>query len=241
MSDDQFPAPFKHGRLEEIFRDIFLVTGAVKMAGTPFQFSRNMTVVRDGGDLVLINTVRLDDEGIRALTSLGTVKHVIRIGANHGMDDPFYVSKFNASFWSLPGLSHNLGLTPSVEIGESTELPIPESSLFVFKTGTLPEGIIRLDRDDGILISCDCLQNWEKSDTYFNLFSKIMMPIVGFIKPTNIGPGWLKMFKPKNDDFQRFLKLEYQHVIPAHGTPVRGQAQSKYRKRIEQQLGIKQS
>jgi hypothetical protein len=39
---DQFPPALPHGRLEEVFPDIFVVTGAMKtmLMNAPFQFSR---------------------------------------------------------------------------------------------------------------------------------------------------------------------------------------------------------
>jgi len=39
--------------------------------------------------LTLINPVRRDEEGLRALEALGEIKHVLRLGPLHGMDDAF--------------------------------------------------------------------------------------------------------------------------------------------------------
>jgi hypothetical protein len=46
----QFPLALPHGRLEELFPDVFFVTGAMKTVfmDKPVQFSRSITVVRDG-------------------------------------------------------------------------------------------------------------------------------------------------------------------------------------------------
>ena len=58
---EQLPPALPHGRLEEIFPDVFFVSGAMKteLMGAHWQFSRNMTVVRDGDALTLINPIRL--------------------------------------------------------------------------------------------------------------------------------------------------------------------------------------
>ena len=85
-----------HGEIEEIFPDIFFVTGTNKTTynSIDFQASRNMLVIREGQALTLINTVRLDDEGLMALDELGQVTHIVRLGALN--TDPL-----NASYIAL--------------------------------------------------------------------------------------------------------------------------------------------
>jgi len=56
---------------------------------------------------------------------------------------------------------------------------------------------------------------------------------VGFIKPHNIGPGWLKQNKPPKEQLRAILKLRFAHVFPAHGDPVLGAALDRYRPAIE--------
>jgi hypothetical protein len=48
-----------HGPLEELAPDLFVVRGSFKAAPL-LRIGRNMTVVRQGGELVLLNAVRLD-------------------------------------------------------------------------------------------------------------------------------------------------------------------------------------
>jgi hypothetical protein len=66
------------------------------LMGAHWHFSRNMTVVRDGEALTLVNTVRLDEAGLRRLESLGTARNVVRIGVLHGIDVPFYIARYGA-------------------------------------------------------------------------------------------------------------------------------------------------
>jgi hypothetical protein len=84
-----------HGRIEEVFPDVFFVTGTMKtvLMGAHWHFSRNMTIVRDGDALTLINTVRLDEPSLAELEKLGRVANVVKIGSLHGRDDAFYVSR----------------------------------------------------------------------------------------------------------------------------------------------------
>ena len=81
MSD--FTALMPHGAIEEVFDDVFFVTGTSKPTweGQQWQFSRNMTIVRDGSSLTLVNTVRLDDAGLKHSTrsGLATVEWTPRI------------------------------------------------------------------------------------------------------------------------------------------------------------------
>jgi len=100
-----------HGEIEEVFPDVFFVTGTSRpdFGGDALQFSRNMTIVRDNGDLSLINTVRLDDAGLARLDSLGRVTNVVKIGVFHGIDDAFYLERYDAKQWALPNVEHFAG------------------------------------------------------------------------------------------------------------------------------------
>ncbi|MEO9588204.1 MAG: hypothetical protein ABJG23_12665, partial [Marinobacter sp.] len=70
-----FPPALAHNAIEEILPDLFFVSGAMEtvLMDLDWQFSRNMTIVRDGERLILINTVRLDDDGLAELDRLGKV------------------------------------------------------------------------------------------------------------------------------------------------------------------------
>lgn len=72
MPNNNFPKAMKHGDLEEISPNVFFVTGSCSIRRPlPMKFSRNMTVVREGNELILINTVRLHDAGLKQLDALG--------------------------------------------------------------------------------------------------------------------------------------------------------------------------
>ena len=115
---------------------------------------------------------------------------------------------------------------------DATELPISGAELYSIAS-TPPEGLLFLEREGGILISGDCLQNWAKPDAYFSFFAKPMMRMMGFIKPHNIGPAWLKRTKPPVNQLLGILDFEFEHVLPAHGAPAQVGAKASYRPRIE--------
>ena len=50
--NNQYPAVSAHSEIQQIFKDIFVVTGSVIMA-PGLQISRNMTIVREGNKLTL--------------------------------------------------------------------------------------------------------------------------------------------------------------------------------------------
>ena len=104
----EYSPVWPHGPLQAAFPDVFFVVGTNKThhAGVDLQTSRTMVVVRTGEALTLINTVRLDDAGLRELDALGEVRHVVRLGAFHGRDDPFYCDRYGAELWALPAAEH---------------------------------------------------------------------------------------------------------------------------------------
>jgi hypothetical protein len=236
-----FPAVLPHGDLTEILPGLHFVTGTVAMPGplSP-HVSRNMTVVREGERLVLVNSVRLDDRGLAALDALGKVTDVLRIAAAHGMDDPFYKDRYGAKVWAVKGQRYTPGFAasapayfePDVEMEPTTKLPLEGARLQVIHS-LRPEGLLLLDRDDGVLVSGDCLQNWAAVDAYSSFFTGVMMRVMGFIKPYNVGPAWLKNGKPPIEEMRAILGLPFTKVIPAHGSPALVDARERYRPAIE--------
>ena len=54
------------------------------------------------------------------------------------------------------------------------------------------------------------------------------MPLIGFPKTTLVGPIWLKMMTPAGGsletEFRRLLELEFDSLLSAHGSLLRGGA-----------------
>lgn len=221
---------------------LHFVTGTIQMPGPlPVRFSRSMTVVQRGDRLVVVNSLRLDDAGLAALDALGKVTDVVRLAANHGVDDPFYAERYGAKVWVVEGQRYTAGFntnspktyfTPHHEMDETSALPIEGAKLFVFDSQP-PEGMLLLPDHGGVLISGDCLQHWAEPDEYFSWLGKAMMKMMGFIKPHNVGPGWLKQCKPSKAQLRAVLELSFANVLPAHGQPVIGNAHELYRPALE--------
>lgn len=241
MATPAFPPVLPHGELSEVFPDVFFVTGGLRMAPL-VSFSRNMVVIREDERLVLVNSLRLDDAGLAALDALGRVTDVIRLAGFHGRDDPFYKDRYGAKVWVVKGMTYFRGFDPrkapapyfepDAALGPDDALPLRGATLYALGTRT-PEALLVLPREGGIVVSGDCLQNWARPDRYFSLVGTLMMRAMGFIKPHNLGPGWIKATKPKAAAVHGILDLEFEHVLPAHGTPVVGDARQKFRPVIE--------
>lgn len=202
----------------------------------PVRFSRAMTVVKEGGRLVLVNTVRLDEAGLVALDALGKVTDVVRLAGNHGSDDPFYAERYGAKVWAPSGAPYVPGFDPRAEpyfephvaFDEATALPLEGARVHMFRS-TPAEALVVLSRHGGVAISGDALQNWETTDGYFSWAGSVMMKMMGFIRPLNVGPGWLSQCKPPMKDLLAVLDLPFEHLLPTHGTPVIGSAKEKFR------------
>lgn len=223
------PAAMPHSEIREIFPDVFFVTGTSRptFAGTSWQYSRNMTILREGDEVTLVNTVRLDDAGLAELDALGKVRNIVKLGAFHGMDDAFYRERYGAKQWALAGMDHEGGHATDGVLRVGGEAPVRGASVFVFETATMPEGLLLVERQGGILISCDSLQNWAEPDRFFDEASIEKMSAIGFLQPANIGPGWRQACNPQASDFARVNELAFCHLLPAHGTPILGDAKTK--------------
>jgi hypothetical protein len=237
---DQLLPALPHGRFEEVFPDVFFVTGTMKtsLMNADWQFSRNMTVVRDGDTLTLINSIRLGDAGLAQLDALGHVANVVKIGSLHGRDDAFYRARYGAMFWALPGMTHENGLVADRELTPDGEMPFTGCGAFVFRTTKLPECILRIDRAGGILVACDSLQNWLAPDEFFSDESRRMMTEMGFFQPANLGPLWMKINEPQGQDFVRLRELSFRHALCGHGAPLRDTAKEAYGARFQRVFGI---
>ena len=190
-----------HGKLDEVFDNVFVVRTSFR-AGPGITFDRNMTVVRDGGELVVIASARLSDAGEAELDKLGKVKHVVRVAAFHGADDPYYVERYGAKLW------------------QPADAAAPIGKVFRFDKGNQAETALLLPHADGVLVTGDSFQNWTDLSTC-SLLARMMMPLMGF-KGGVVGGPWLKKMGPAiRADYDRLFELAFKHVIPGHGTVVR--------------------
>lgn len=213
-------AIFPHGNVEEIAEDLFMLRGSIGM-NSFVRITRNMGIIRHGKELSLINPVRVNEEVEAQLLALGEIKHVLRLGCFHGIDDPYYVEKFGAQMWAQPG-----GTTytePGIDnpLNSEATLPFGDAQLFEFVGTKQPECVLQIDRGKGVLFTCDAIQNYGDY-SYNNLAAKVLMPFIGFPRTTLVGPIWLKLQTEDGgsleSEFRRLLGLRFDSLLSAHGT-----------------------
>ncbi|MCB1049389.1 MAG: hypothetical protein KDC71_02235 [Acidobacteria bacterium] len=235
------PSAQKHGPIENLFDGIWFVQGGVKMPmWMPMHISRSMTVVKDlqNGHLCLFNSMRLSEAGLAELEKLGPIKHVIRLGGFHGRDDGFYRDRYGAQIWAFRGQVYTRKLDAETTENymepdhwiedEDQPLPLSDLSIKIIKSSKPVEALVLVDRNGGILVSGDALQNTPQPDQFVNFLARLMMKKMGFFKAYNIGPGWLQFAKPDQAEVRSIADLTFEHVLPGHGKPVIGQARQKY-------------
>lgn len=217
-----FPEQLPHGEITEVFPDVFFVLGQSKfeVQGKTAQFSRAMTVIRDGESLTLANTLRLDDKGLQALDRLGKVENIIRLAANHGRDDAFYSDHYDVPVWALEGAAQARPVKNLATLIAGDASPVRDATILVYESVAAAEAVLCVHRNGGILIAGDSLQNITGPNEFFDDATAVTLQKGGFFKRGNIGPAWRANLQPDRADFDRILALEFKHLLPAHGDPL---------------------
>jgi len=228
-----------HGPLREVLPGVHLVQGSMRFG--PARFSRNMVAIEQPDGLVLVNSVRLSEEGLAQLDALGPVRHVIRLAGSHGRDDPFYKQRYGCTMWAAEGHRYHTGLDPDKgtiyfhadEYLTGPEVPpLPGATLRLLPARLL-EAVILLPHEGGTLLVGDVLQNWYPGADHFNWFGHLMFRIFGFVGSHRIGKGWIDNADPDLHAVRGLLDVPFENLLPAHGHPVIGGALEAYRPAIE--------
>lgn len=233
----EFPGAQPHGSIDEIFPDVFLVRGTFRM-GPLLSIRRNMVVLREEGALTILNAVRLSAAGEQALEALGAVKHVVRLGYHHTIDDPYYRSRFSPTFWSA---APDDPRTERLEDGGAS--PVTRAKVFSFKKASRGEAALVVTQPGGnLLVTCDSAQHWPDTAGCSPVGGAVCRAM-GFLSETvKIGPIWLKESTDGNPramrpDFERLLAHDFAHVVSAHGELLRNDASAELRRSCTKVLG----
>jgi len=222
-----------HSDIQTIFPDVFWVHGSIRI-GPGMRMNRNMVILREGSDLTLINPVRLSEARLDDLDALGHVVRVIRLGDFHGLDDQFYVDRYQCLFWAQAGQATYDSPVTDVLVDEAFPGPVSDSEFFVFRNAVYPEAALLLKRHR-LLITTDSLQ-YHKEWTHFSRFTKLVFKLLGFHRGMNIGGPWLKRVTPHGGslqrDFERLIELDFDALIAAHGQVLRMGAKAAVRTEV---------
>jgi len=242
-----YPSALPHDLPKQIAEDVFVVHGCVKPSAV-VRFSRNMAIVREKGELTLINPVRMDDAGLAELDKLGKVAHVMRLVPSHGMDDPFYVDRYQAEFWPLEDGTIYSKPKITQPLIEGGALPFSNAKLFVFKHLHQSEAAVFLEpspqteegREKGLLLTGDAVQSYA-SYPHTNWLARRVLPLIGFTQETIIPKMWLKMAVENQegikDDLKRLLELNFDQLLAAHGTFVEKGAKAEVQSAFDTKFG----
>ena len=213
-----YPPAYPHDELKAIYSDVYLLHGSIKM-GPGMRMNRNMVVLKNGSDLILVNPVRMNGESLSKLDELGRVKYILRLGDFHGLDDAFYLDRYKCEFWAQTGQDTYKSPKASTIITANVEPPLPNSQFFIFESAKFPEAALLL-KEHKLLITTDSVQ-YHADWSYFSGFTKFVFKLLGFKVGINIGPPWLKRVTPKGSslkpDFEKLLSLDFDSIVAAHG------------------------
>ncbi len=232
---------YPHGNVEEIADQTFMLRGSIKM-NPLVRITRNMGIIKNGSELSLINPVRVNAKVEAQLVALGEIKHVVRLGCFHGVDDPYYVEKFGAQMWAQTGGTSFTEPSIDKPLTGGGELPFPGAEIFEFAGTKQPECVLLVDRGKRILFTCDAIQNYGDY-SYNNLAAKILMPFIGFPRTTIVGPIWLKLQTKQGEnlepEFRRLLGLKFDSLLAAHGTFLETGAHAAVGRAVDKAFGNK--
>ena len=224
------------GTVEQVFDDIWWAWGTVKfMPGV--LFPRNMTIVREPDGLVVIHPIAMPDAEQKKIEALGPIKHIIKLGAFHGMDDAKYVERYKPTVWAPTGCDRAPAITQCHDLRPGGDVPLAGATVFEFESSKTPETAIHLARHGGVLLTCDSVQNWEAT-TGCSTLGAMMARMMGFKGRACIGPGWRKASEPKDGkgfgpEFAKLVELDFKHVLSAHGAPIKDTARDDLRAQVK--------
>lgn len=226
---------YPHGKVEQISEDIFMVRGSINI-NPVVRISRNMAIIREGGELTVVNPLRVTKEVEDEILSLGNIAHVMRLGAFHGVDDTYYVDKFSAKMWAQVG--GTTYTTPQITdvLSEGCTLPFTNAQVIEIGGSVQPECVLLMNIDNGLLLTCDAIQNYGDY-SYNNFLTRLILPFIGFPKKTIVGPIWLKFMTPVGQSlekqFRNLLELPFDSLLAAHGTLMKSGAHCAVREAID--------
>jgi hypothetical protein len=188
---------------------------------------RNMVIVREGRELALINSVRLSPGGEAELERLGRVRHLVKLGAFHTRDDPYYRHRYLPTFWAPRPRDPQ-----TRALGADGASPLARARPFVFERARRGEAALVLDQPGGaLLVTCDSAQPW-RDTAGCSLVGGVACHALGFLRrPVTIGPMWLKQMSEGDParlvpDFDRLLAMDFAHLIAGHGALLRDVARA---------------
>lgn len=232
MNRPSFPPPRPHGPVEEILTDVFVVR-AVERLGPLIEVPRNVTILRRGDELVVIDGMRLAPETELHLERLGRVAHLVRLGHAHARDEAYLRDRWSATSWAPPPAS---GARPLAD-GHAPFLD--GTQVFLFRGAASGEAALVFEHTGGnVLVTADSVHNCVDLEGC-SLLAGIALHLAGEVGPARLGALWLAEAggRAVRDDFDRLLEHDFAHLISARGEPMRGGAKDALRRSVNDVFG----
>ncbi len=90
-----------------------------------------------------------------------------------------------------------------------------------------PEGALLVEREGGLLITCDAVRHWVPH-RLMSIGARTITSLLGFRYPAQLGPPCRKVMTPPGGslkaDFERLAALPFDSLIGGHGGLLRGDA-----------------
>jgi hypothetical protein len=242
--EKQYPPVHKKGNgpAIKVFDDVFQVRGSADLTHLPGKptVGRVMTIIKDGDELHIINSIRVKPETEAEIEKLGKPAHVYKLGWNHGMDDPYWIEKYGAQFWAMPGMKGRMGVEPTKQLKEDSELPIKGSKFFNFKACVKElEGAIWMERHGGIAVVCDTLTNYENPWDGFGTGGRFIIKAIAGPPGSHLSALRKELVKAGGtangfgEDIVRLCDMKFEMMLCAHGWPLKSKADQIVRKANE--------
>eukprot|EP00184_Porphyridium_aerugineum_P002181 CAMPEP_0184695814 /NCGR_PEP_ID=MMETSP0313-20130426/3332_1 /TAXON_ID=2792 /ORGANISM="Porphyridium aerugineum, Strain SAG 1380-2" /LENGTH=261 /DNA_ID=CAMNT_0027154339 /DNA_START=112 /DNA_END=897 /DNA_ORIENTATION=- len=252
-----FARPFGNGKIYPLegVNDLFYVEAYFPMPAPGVWISRTMTIYRvpNTQDLYLINSCRLDEATEKQLLELGNIKGTIVISKAHGIDEPYYKSKFGGELFSVPTKSFKPAASgaPPPEFKSVYEMKVPgiEVIELVGIDKAKHEEVALYIPASKVLITCDIIQHYgeRKQDAPalpLNFITGPMMSFMGFRGEAVTVPMFVRVSTTANSikdlkpAFEAINKLDYDIIVPGHGGPCYNakETRAKFEKSVEAQL-----
>lgn len=163
--------------------------------------NRNMIVVgQAGGELSVIDPLRITSEGERKLKKLGKVTRIIRLGdtIHAAEEDAYYLNNFpSVERWAPGKFLDDLPIHQKMKENGST--PFPLCKVFVFRETVRPEAALLLYREGkhgNLLVTSECLQH-QLDNVFVNMPVVAKMKLAGLLETDiAVSQQWLKVMMP---------------------------------------------
>jgi hypothetical protein len=216
-----FAPALPHDPISKVTDGVYVVRGCFRM-GPGLVISRTMTILEAPDGLVLVNAIRLSEQGETELARLGPVKHLLKLSDSHGIDEPYVADRYRPEVWALPRARLRAGVTRTRVLGPDG--PIAGARVIEFPGTTGWSEVAYLaPASGGTLVTCDALQ-YHVDLAHTSLFARVVTPLLGFKGGVIVAPMWRKLQKVQGEAvrgaFAGITGLTYANLVTGHGPPI---------------------